>query len=316
VDRPIFLSYRRSDSASATGRLYDAIGRRFGTDTVYMDTSSMAWGEEWPRALERAVKAARVMIVVIGPSWLQASDQWGRRRIDQPDDWVRREIELALSGDKAILPLLVGGANMPPGEALPSELAGLADRTARPVRETSWTDDVEGILSSLATHVASEAREGEPERGSAGAEIDELEDELVRTRAAGAQFRSIATRFYSDPIEGRMAAAEEIAGIGGLLPVDAVLEFANSGSPAERVAAAIAIGAHLRMSEQPRADPRVQSALRTLLNDHRRSRVRYRAVEVLAGFPALAADYGRDLNWLAENDPNADVRRMARRARR
>jgi TIR domain len=78
-----------------------------------MDTVSTAWGEEWPSALEKAISAADVVIVVIGPGWISAQGDWGRRRIDQPDDWVRREIELALGSGKPTLPVLVGDTAMP-----------------------------------------------------------------------------------------------------------------------------------------------------------------------------------------------------------
>jgi HEAT repeat protein len=92
-----------------------------------------------------------------------------------------------------------------------------------------------------------------------------------------------------------------------------VLAYAGSKTAAERVGAAIALAAHLRTSERLREDPRVQSALRGLLNDGR-SRVRYRAAEVLRGFPALVSSYQVDLRWHAEHDENSYVRSMAQRA--
>jgi hypothetical protein len=121
-----------------TGRLYDAICDRFGAESVYLDTRSTAWGEEWQGALDNAVAGAEVVIVVIGSTWLRADDEWGRRRIDQADDWVRREIELALDADKAILPLLVGDAGIPPSEALPPALADLATKQAFQVDDHGW----------------------------------------------------------------------------------------------------------------------------------------------------------------------------------
>jgi TIR domain len=305
MSRPIFLSYRRSDSASATGRLYDAMRQRFGADTVYMDTSSTAWGEEWPTALENAVAGADVVIVVIGRDWLRASDDWGRRRIDQAGDWVRREIELAVASGKTILPLLVGGATMPPPDAFPPEIAELATRQAFRVDEETWDYQVEAVLDRLAFRI--------PERIARPGERSRAEPRHEQTIAD--EFRSIASRFYEASVEDRLVAAEEIAGIAGLLELEDVLAFGGSREASERVGAAIALAAHLRMSEQPREDPRVQSTLRALLNDDR-SRVRYRAAEVLRGFPALVPEYRGDLAWRAENDENEYVRRMARNALR
>ena len=214
---------------------------------------------------------------------------------------MRREIELAVSSRKTILPLLVGGATMPPPDAFPPEIAELTTRQALRVDEESWGSQVEAVLDRLASRIP----ERTPRSGA----------EPRQEPAVADEFRSIASRFYDAPVEDRLAAAEEIAGIAGLLELDDVLAFGASSAPSERVGAAIAIAAHLRMSEQPREEPRVQSTLRALLNDDR-SRVRYRAAEVLRGFPALVPAYRGDLAWRADNDENEYVRRMARNALR
>jgi len=297
MSRPIFLSYRRADSAAATGRLNDAIGRRFGTEAVYMDTSATAWGEEWPTALQTAITSARIVIVVMGPNWIREDDDFGRRLIDKPDDWVRREIELALGARKVILPLLVDSADMPPREAFPPEIANITERHAIAMRLDTWDQEIDGVLDRLAPLIAERAD------GTVREEPPPVAD----------RFRAVASRFYDSPMSERMAAAEEIAGIGGLLELEQVLDFAHSTRPAERVGAAVAIAAHLRASERLRDDPRVRSAVRKLLGDGR-SRVRYRAAEVLRGFPALVPAYEAELTELAELDPNEYVRRMARRA--
>jgi TIR domain len=304
VNPPLFLSYRRADSASQTSLLYDAIRRRFGAETVYMDTSSVAWGEEWQTALERAVRGANVIIVVIGPRWMLACNEWGQRHIDQRDDWVRREIELALSVRSTILPLLVGGMTMPPPRAFPEAVVDLATRQAISLSDQGLSSEVEAVLEHLAGYIPETDRRKE----SSGAVAVETYELPVRD-----EFRSVASFFYDAPIDKRIAAAEQIAAIGGLLDLDDVLEFGNSVVPAERIGAAIALSAHLRTSEDVRDETRVQSMLRALLNDTR-SRVRYRAAELLRDFPALSPAYVRDLSWCAEHDGNAYVRNMARKA--
>jgi hypothetical protein len=90
---PIFISYRREDTASEAGRLQSSIIRELGEDVVFMDTSSIALGRQWTQELEDALQSAQVVVVVIGPNWLRISDEWGIRRIDQENDWVRRELE-------------------------------------------------------------------------------------------------------------------------------------------------------------------------------------------------------------------------------
>jgi HEAT repeat protein len=101
--------------------------------------------------------------------------------------------------------------------------------------------------------------------------------------------------------------------LGGLLLFEEVLAFARSSEAGERVAAAIALAAHLQTSEEFRDDPRLHSVLRALLNDSR-SRVRYRAAEVLLGTPALVSAYEKDLVWRSNHDENRDVRVMAEKA--
>jgi hypothetical protein len=302
MSRPIFLSYRRSDSGSASLRLYEAIRQQFGAASIYLDTASTAWGEEWPTALENAIAAADVVIVVIGPGWLRAHDKWWRRRIDHPDDWVRREIELALESAKPTLPVLVEDAAMPPEEALPTEIARLASRQALALRDEGWEEQMAALLEQLESHMS----------GSHRAAVAGPSEPRGETRIRS-QFQTIASRFYGTSIDERIAAAEEIANLGGLLPFEEVLAFARSREAGERVAAAIALAAHLQTSERVRDDSQLHSALRALLNDGR-SRVRYRAAEVLRGTPALVSAHEKDLARIAHHDENRDVRVVARKA--
>jgi TIR domain-containing protein len=269
-----------------------------------MDTSATAWGEDWPTALESAIAGAEVVIVVMGPRWLHEDDEWGRRRIDRPDDWVRREIELALAGRKTILPLLVGDVRMPPAEALPPELAELANKQGLRCYDEGWEQHVQDVLAKLAEHIRPSAEfEAEPQADP-------------RTQSIQNEFRAVASGFYGAPLAERVAAAEECAGIGGLLELDDVLAFARSRVPADKVGAAIALAAHLRTSEVPRKNPDVQQSIRALLNDKDHSRVRYRAAELLRDFPALAEAYEDDLAFRARRDSNPYVQTMAQKALR
>ena len=134
----VFISYRRDDAPSEAGRLADAIRHRYGHDSVFMDTSDIQLGIEWPQALRNAIENAKVLMSVIGPDWILARDEYGRRRIDDPEDWVRREIELALEHDKTIMPLLVRRARMIPPNGLPREIASLSSRQAFEIRAESW----------------------------------------------------------------------------------------------------------------------------------------------------------------------------------
>lgn len=63
--------------------------------------------------------SAKAVIIILGREWVRVGDEWGLRRIDEENDWVRREIEQALVQNKEIIPVLVGGAQMPPADKLP-----------------------------------------------------------------------------------------------------------------------------------------------------------------------------------------------------
>lgn len=92
----IFVSYRRQESSHLAGRLYDRLADRFGEDQVFIDVDIIEPGVDFAEEIFRAVTACKVLLAVIGPTWLTATDERGRRRLDVPDDIVRLEIEAAL----------------------------------------------------------------------------------------------------------------------------------------------------------------------------------------------------------------------------
>ena len=113
----VFVNYRRNGdllrAALVDLQLRNAVARlRPGTLTVFRD-NSIRVGRHWPREIRAQLDASDAVLVIIGPEWLSARDEFGRRRIDQPDDWVRQELEFALELDKVILPV-VFGERLPP----------------------------------------------------------------------------------------------------------------------------------------------------------------------------------------------------------
>src|SRR3954447_26591883 len=85
----IFLSYRREDTRSYAGRLRDEFARQFGLERVFMDVDSIAPGSDFTEAIDRALEQTDVFVVLIGPHWSSARDRADRRRLDQPNDYVR-----------------------------------------------------------------------------------------------------------------------------------------------------------------------------------------------------------------------------------
>src|SRR5207247_608008 len=100
----IFINYRREDAAGHAGRLYDALASRFGDENIFMDVDKLEPGVDFKEAISNAVGSCDVFVALIGKSWLSLQDQRGRRRLDQPGDYVRLEIDAALGRDVRVIP--------------------------------------------------------------------------------------------------------------------------------------------------------------------------------------------------------------------
>src|SRR5580693_2788527 len=109
----IFISYRREEAAYAAGRLFDRLLRRFPKSQIFMDVDRLEAGEDFVEAIDASVASCDVLIAVIGRRWLDASDQGGKRRLDNPEDFVRLEISAALRRRVRVIPVLLDGALMP-----------------------------------------------------------------------------------------------------------------------------------------------------------------------------------------------------------
>jgi CHASE2 domain-containing sensor protein len=127
-----FLSYRRDQSSFVARQLRAALTARFGEQSVFMDESAISPGQTWPREIPEAILGCQAMLVIIGKYWLAAPGAApGSRRLDDPGDWVRREVEEGLARtEAAVIPVLVDGAAMPHREDLPPSLQPLCDRQA------------------------------------------------------------------------------------------------------------------------------------------------------------------------------------------
>jgi hypothetical protein len=140
-ERRIFLAYRRGDSAGHVGRLRDHLAR-LNAAHVWQDVADIGAGEDWPRAIARAVARSDVMLLVIGPDWLDA-------RLLDPHDQHRREIEIALSCGICIVPVLVQGARLPNEAELPATIVALTRAQAVELRDARWADDVAALAKRL-----------------------------------------------------------------------------------------------------------------------------------------------------------------------
>jgi glycine cleavage system H protein len=154
----IFISYRRDDSAGYAGRLYDRLSDRFGEDQIFMDIDTIEPGLDFVEVIEEAVGSCDALIALIGKQWLTITDATGRRRLDNPEDFVRLEIATALDRSIRVIPVLVRGATMPRSQDLPKALRKLARRNALEISDTRFHHDVNKLIEVLETVLATSRR--------------------------------------------------------------------------------------------------------------------------------------------------------------
>ncbi len=131
----IFINYRRQDSAASAGRIYDRLKTTFGAAGLFMDVDNIPAAVDFSDYINDKLAECDIVLVLIGKDWLDAReispDSAGYdRRLDNPQDFVRIEIATALRRGIPVMPVLIDGAPMPNGMALPSDLRALARRNA------------------------------------------------------------------------------------------------------------------------------------------------------------------------------------------
>src|SRR5262249_35601391 len=141
----IFISYRRTDVAVA-GRIYDRLVGCFGATAVYMDLINIRVSDPWSVHITKALLGCEVGLALIGPDWLNEIN----RRLDDPNDYVRLELEALLSRKVPVIPVRLDDAPMTDRTQLPQTLMPLADLQATNVRSGDDFDgDIEILLRSL-----------------------------------------------------------------------------------------------------------------------------------------------------------------------
>jgi TIR domain len=128
----IIVSYRRSDSAAITGRIFDRLVDRYGEQSVFMDIDAIPYGTDFRHHIQNALRDADILLAVIGPTWLGKMPD-GRSRIQDEADPVRVEVEAALKQGLTVIPLLVDSATMPGAADLPDSIRDFAYINAAPI---------------------------------------------------------------------------------------------------------------------------------------------------------------------------------------
>ena len=145
----IFISYRRSDAGGYAGRLYDRLSSHFGADHTFIDVDHIDPGDDFARTIEERMRKADVVLALIGPRWLTASDADGRTRLHLDNDYVCVEIATAIRQNKTVIPVLFGGAAVPSPAALPEELAALATRQGFSCSDERFHADVDRLIEKI-----------------------------------------------------------------------------------------------------------------------------------------------------------------------
>ncbi len=152
----LFISYRRTDSPDTVKLIHERLKRRLPRWEIFYDHESIPLGEQFPERLRAKVASAAVVLVIIGPKWLEILQE----RRSGPVDHVRAEVRLALEAATSVVPVLVGRAAMPTEADLAdfADLQPLLERHGRPVRpDPDFDADLEPIIAHLKQFDSDEA---------------------------------------------------------------------------------------------------------------------------------------------------------------
>lgn len=148
INKKIFISYRRIESATIVGRIYDRLVSCFGKEFVYKDVDDVPPGVDFRKHLIQSLLDSGVLLIVIGKDWLTVSDQNGDPRLNDPHDYIRIEIETAIENRLKIVPVLVNDSVMPKPDQLPLSISDIAYIQAATIREDpDFNTDVNRLIS-------------------------------------------------------------------------------------------------------------------------------------------------------------------------
>src|SRR5262249_9389419 len=139
----------RDDARYAAGWLFDKLVDHFGDGQVFKDVDSIQLGDDFVAEITAAVESCAVLLAVIGTRWLTVTSEEGERRLDEPADFVRLEMEAAFARDVRVIPVLVDEVRMPSAAELPTSLAPLVRRQALELSHRRFHSDTSYLLRML-----------------------------------------------------------------------------------------------------------------------------------------------------------------------
>jgi hypothetical protein len=227
----IFINYRRGDDPGNTGRLFDRLQEAFQPDQLFMDVDSIKPGLDFVKVLDEQVWQCDIVLSVIGQNWINARDEAGNRRLDNPEDFVRIEIESALNQNKRVIPVLVGYARMPRSDELPEQMKPLARRHAVRLTHERFRADAQGLVKVIQEALEEvEALRREQAKGAGQTKVGDprrrvLEADRERRKQAARQVRPDKASKQQEERQPRKVSRPLLTGlalVAGLVGVVAV----------------------------------------------------------------------------------------------
>jgi len=291
----IFINYRRDDTAGEARALFNELRERVGDNAVFMDVDNIALGRDFREVLTERLATVDVMLALIGINWLDAKDKSGRRRLDDPNDFVRREIRAALQRNIAVTPVLLKDATMPAEADLPEDIRALAFRNAFELTHSRWGSDVNELVHRLGLVASPAAAAGTP---SPPAE--------PRPTMAAATPSTPSTGRFKSPL-GAIAAVVSalIAGAGGYWYYQG-----EQAKEAELRQGQLAADQARRDAEEKLAEARVQAA-RQAEAQARLDRERFAAQQAAEARQIAAAKLAETQRAAAAKEAAAEAQRLA-----
>lgn len=173
----IFISYRRADSAAFAGRIYDRLAHRYGRKNLFKDVDDIPPGTNFKEYIQQSLRQCAVKLLIIGRGWLATQSPNGSRRLNDPADPVRIEIETAFALGLIVIPVLVDGADIPDAADLPESLQPLVFINAVSVRnDPDFNHDMERLIAAIDV-----ATSGRPRRPSGSVDLGRQQAASIST---------------------------------------------------------------------------------------------------------------------------------------
>jgi predicted nucleic acid-binding Zn-ribbon protein len=208
----VFVSYRREAGPGQAHRLASDLEKQFGGDGVFFDEQAIPAGAKFDAVIRERAGGCDVLLAVIGPGWLDATRN-GERRLLNPDDYVRREIEAALERRVPVIPVALPGATLPEQDDLPGSLRGLRARPALAVEipsESFWVVTVDSLARWLLS-IRDEKRRRDKALADVAEQREKLQRELenVNARLRSAQRSAAEASTRRAGLDEQLSAAQD-----------------------------------------------------------------------------------------------------------